>query len=930
MQDLPFSSRHIGPRHEDTKEMLDKLSVSSLEELVEQAVPHSIRFDRGLDLPKAASEAEALEELRQIMDHNHLHKSFIGQGYHGTFVPPVILRNLFENPAWYTAYTPYQAEISQGRLELLFNFQTLVAELTGLPIAAASLLDEATALAEANSIAVRFSRNKKTQISMISEVHPQLLEVAHTRAQSQGFEIVKNGTIDKETAAIVLSWPDTKGQFIDYSEIIKQAKAEGALIIVAADPLALTLMEAPAKWGADIVVGSMQRYGVPMGFGGPHAGYLAVNDALTRLIPGRIVGQSIDTKGRTGFRLALQTREQHIRRDKATSNICTAQALLANMATAYAIWHGPKGLQAIAQRIHHLTARFAEGLKAAKYEVIGNAFFDCVTIRVTDKAEEYVNKARQKGRLIRCLDNDHIAINFDELSNEDDAKALAEMFDAQLPDKAQKHLMGNERDRSFLSQPFFHAVQSETEMMRFLRRLADKDLALDRTMIPLGSCTMKLNAAAEMLPVSWASVASLHPFSPKSDSAGYQTMMMQLKAWLCEITGFAAVSFQPNSGAQGEYAGLLAIRRYHESRGEHHRKICLIPASAHGTNPASAHMAGMDVVVVKCLEDGDVDVTDLRDKAHKHKQDLSAFMITYPSTHGVYEESIKEICTIIHDNGGQVYFDGANLNALVGLARPADIGADVCHMNLHKTFAIPHGGGGPGVGPIGVAKHLEAFLPGHDQCDSDYAVSAAPYGSASILVITWMYIRMMGPDGLKQATQMAILNANYIAYIVSQAYPILYKGKQGRVAHECIVDTRLLKDQYGISVDDIAKRLIDYGFHAPTMSFPVAGTLMVEPTESEPKSEIDRLCDALLSIAQEAQKVGAGGWPENDNPLINAPHTLADTLVDNWEHPYSRQVAAFPDQKSDPTQKYWPPVSRIDNVSGDRNLICSCPPLTNY
>lgn len=930
MHKTAFSSRHIGLRPDEANSMLESLGTSSMQELIEQSVPQSICLNRALDLPKAASEAEALDELQAIMKQNNVRKSFIGQGYHGTFVPPVILRNMFENPAWYTAYTPYQAEISQGRLELLFNFQTLVSELTGLPIAAASLLDEATALAEANALAVRFSRDKKTKLSVIGQLHPQTFDVAKTRAESQGYQIDQDAEVTTDTAAVILPWPDTQGRFIDHSDVIKDAKAKGALIIVVADPLALTILEAPAKWGADIVVGSMQRYGVPMGFGGPHAGYLAVSQALTRLIPGRIVGQSIDTKGRVGFRLALQTREQHIRRDKATSNICTAQALLANMATAYAIWHGPKGLQAIANNIHDLTCRFGDGVKAAGYKLSGENFFDCVCIRVNGKSIEIADKAKAAGRLIRVIDDHHVCVNFDELSTEADAIALAELFNAKLVDHVEPKLLGNKRDAAFLSQPFFHAVHSETEMMRFLRRLADKDLALDRAMIPLGSCTMKLNAAAEMLPLSWSSVSQMHPFAPVGDSSGYLMMIEQLHDWLCEITGFKGVSFQPNSGAQGEYAGLLAIRRYHESRGDFNRNICLIPASAHGTNPASAHMAGMDVVVVDCLSDGDVDVDDLKNKAEEHQEHLAALMITYPSTHGVYEESIKEICKIIHDHGGQVYFDGANLNALVGLARPCDVGADVCHMNLHKTFAIPHGGGGPGVGPIGVAEHLIPFLPGHEEYKTDQAVSAAPFGSASILVITWMYIRMMGPDGLKLATETAILNANYIAERLSSAYPILYKGKMGRVAHECIVDTRVMKDQYGISVDDIAKRLIDYGFHAPTMSFPVPGTLMIEPTESEPKSEIDRLCEALLSIAEEAKQVGAGVWPKDDNPLCNSPHTLGDTLDDQWAHAYSRQIAAFPNPKSDPADKYWPPVSRIDNVAGDRNLICSCPPLSNY
>ncbi len=929
MSERSFSSRHIGLRPDETQKMLDVLELDCVETLISQAVPHSIHLGRSLNLPEAASEGQALEELSKMMERNHVHKSFIGQGYHGTYVPPVILRNLFENPAWYTAYTPYQAEISQGRLELLFYFQTLVSELTGLPVAAASLLDEATALAEANALAFRFFREKKTKISLQSLLHPQTLSVAQTRAETQGIQISQNGEIDSDTAAIVLSWPDTKGSFHDYSEIIKEAKEKGAFVIVVADPLALTLQEPPAQWGADIVVGSMQRYGVPMGFGGPHAGYLAVSDALTRLIPGRIVGQSVDTKGRVGFRLALQTREQHIRRDKATSNICTAQALLANMATAYAVWHGPKGLQEIAQRIHHLTCRFVAGLEAAGVHVEGKSFFDCVSIFVKGKAREIAHQAKIGGRLIRVLDDDTIAINFDELSTEEDAGALAQLLGAQLGDQVSPRFFGKKRDAAFLSQPFFHAVHSETDMMRFLRRLADKDLALDRAMIPLGSCTMKLNAAAELMPVSWASMANIHPFVSQEDAAGYLEMINQLNAWLCEITGFAQVSFQPNSGAQGEYAGLLAIRRYYQSRGEHQRTVCLIPASAHGTNPASAHMAGMEVVVVKCLSDGDVDVDDLKMKAQLHKDKLAALMITYPSTHGVYEESIKEICSIIHENGGQVYFDGANLNALVGLARPADIGADVCHMNLHKTFAIPHGGGGPGMGPIGVAAHLKPFVPGHEQDGTTHAVSAAPYGSASILAITWMYIRMMGADGLKYATQIAILNANYIAARLSAAYSILYRGKYGRVAHECIVDTRVLKEQYGVSVDDIAKRLIDYGFHAPTMSFPVPGTLMIEPTESEPKAEIDRFCDALLSIAEEAKKVGNGVWPKDNNPLVNAPHTVADTLDDAWVRPYSRQEAAFPNSSLDPANKYWPPVSRIDNVAGDRMLICSCSPLGN-
>lgn len=928
---VPFSQRHIGPSAAEIENMLETIDQPSLEALIAQAVPENIRLNRALNLPKAVNEQKALEELATIIDKNKCNKSFMGQGYHGTIMPPVIARNLFENPAWYTAYTPYQAEISQGRLELLFHFQTLVTELTGLPIAAASLLDEGSALGEALGIAYRFFRGKREDYIILGALHPQTLAVAKTRASTQGYNLLsETQEISENVAAVIIPWPDSYGFFHDHSAIIKEAKAAGVLVIVVADPLALTVMEAPGLWGADIVLGSLQRFGTPMGFGGPHAGYLAVSEPLTRLLPGRIVGQSYDTKGRVGYRLALQTREQHIRRDKATSNICTAQALLANISTAYAIWHGAEGLKKIAYYVHNLASRFYEGLLQKNIEVLGTKFFDGITVKVPGQAKELYETARQDNYLLRLLDVDHLHISFDETSTEEDLFYLAKLFGIALLESGQHHLFGNERNAKFLSQPVFNTIKSETDMMRFLRQLADKDLALDRAMIPLGSCTMKLNAAAELMPVSWNKISQMHPYAPREDSLGYQEMIGQLENWLCEITGFSAISFQPNSGAQGEYAGLVAIQRYHASRGEHKRDICLIPQSAHGTNPASAHMAGMKVVVVSCLPDGDVDLEDLRDKAQKHKDNLAALMITYPSTHGVYEENIKEICEIIHENGGQVYFDGANLNALVGLSRPFDMGADVCHMNLHKTFAIPHGGGGPGVGPIGVAPHLVPFLPGNVQDGTADAVSSAPYGSASILAITWMYIRMMGPDGLKLATEIAILNANYIAKILSQAYPILYKGKRGYVAHECIVDTRILKDAYGITVDDIAKRLIDYGFHAPTMSFPVAGTLMVEPTESEPKREIDRLCRALLAIAKEAELVGQGIWPKDDNPLVNAPHNLEDSLSDEWPHCYGRQVAAFPDKDMDPSQKYWPPVSRIDNVAGDRNLICSCPPLTNY
>lgn len=928
MTDNPstFAGRHIGPGPAETRAMLATLGVPSVETLIAQAVPKSIRLGRPLDLPAPASEADALAELAAKMSANTVLKSFMGAGYHGVQVPPVIQRNLFENPAWYTAYTPYQSEISQGRLELLFHFQTLVTELTGLPVASASLLDEASAAAEAVGIAFRHHREKRTEIFLAGSLHPQTLDVVATRAEPLGIKIGADA-IGENTAAVIIPWPDTHGVYGDHAATIDAAKTAGALVIFVADPLALTLTEAPAKLGADIAVGSMQRFGVPIGFGGPHAAYCAVADKLTRLMPGRLVGQSTDAHGRPGYRLALQTREQHIRRDKATSNICTAQALLANMAASYAIWHGPQGLQAIAARVAGLAARLAASLKTAGFQLAGERFFDTVTVDVPGRARAIAAEAEKGGRLLRIIDSHRVSINFDEASTEADLAAIAALFGAKLAEAAASALPGNPRGKNFLSQPVFHENRSETDMMRFLRRLADKDLALDRAMIPLGSCTMKLNAAAEMMPVSWPGVANLHPFAPESHSAGYRAMIGDLESWLGEITGFDAVSLQPNAGSQGEYAGLLAIRRYHLARGDTHRDVCLIPSSAHGTNPASAHMAGMRVVVVNCTEAGNIDQADLEAKARLHADRLAALMITYPSTHGVFEEGVKEICALIHDHGGQVYLDGANLNAMVGLARPGDLGADVCHMNLHKTFCIPHGGGGPGVGPIGVKKHLAPFLPGHVAGGTQHAVAAAPYGSASILPITWMYIRMMGAVGLKQATETAILNANYIAQRLDAHFPVLYRGENGRVAHECILDTRILKDRSGITVEDVAKRLIDYGFHAPTMSWPVAGTLMVEPTESEPKKELDRFCDAMISIAAEAERVARGEWPKEDNPLVNAPHTAIEALADSWTHPYSRMVAAYPGGDADKSAKYWPPVSRVDNVGGDRNLVCSCPPI---
>jgi glycine dehydrogenase len=924
-----FADRHIGPCPAETRAMLAALGIPSIDTLIAQTVPKSIRLDRPLALPDPVGEAEALAELGAIMSRNVVARSFIGQGYHGTIVPPVIQRNLFENPAWYTAYTPYQAEISQGRLEMLFNFQTLVSELTGLPVASASLLDEATAVAEAVGIACRHHRDKRNRIVLAGALHPQVLDVVRTRSEPLGITL-GNGPIDATAAALIVPLPDTYGIYGDHAEAITTAKASDVLVIGVADPLALTLMGAPATQGVDICVGPIQRFGVPMGFGGPHAAFLAVSDRLTRLIPGRLVGQSVDSKGRPAYRLALQTREQHIRRDKATSNICTAQALLANMAAAYAIWHGPEGQQAIAGRVHGLAARLSAALASAEVEIAAGAIFDTVTATVPGRAGAIAAAAEKDGRILRSIGDDRIAIAFDEMSTEDDLHAIAALFGAEVPETAPSRLPPGKRGANFLTQPVFHEARSETDMMRLLRRLADKDLALDRTMIPLGSCTMKLNAAAEMMPVSWPTVGGMHPFAPPAHARGYREMTDQLAAWLAEITGFDAVSLQPNAGSQGEYAGLLAIRRYHRDNGDPQRTICLIPSSAHGTNPASAAMAGMEVVVVRCTDAGDIDIDDLKARAAQYADRLAAVMVTYPSTHGVFEEGIREICQVVHDHGGQVYLDGANLNALVGLARLGDIGGDVCHMNLHKTFCIPHGGGGPGVGPIGVKAHLAPFLPGHVEAGSDHAVSAAPFGSASILPITWMYIRMMGGAGLKRASEMAILGANYVATRLKGHYPVLFTGAHGRVAHECILDTRVLKESAGIGVEDVAKRLIDYGFHAPTMSWPVAGTLMVEPTESEPKRELDRFCDAMIAIAREAAKVASGAWPKTDNPLVNAPHTALEALAGEWAHPYSRLEGALPAGGDDFSAKYWPPVSRIDNVAGDRNLVCTCPPISDY
>ncbi|MDN5249257.1 aminomethyl-transferring glycine dehydrogenase [Bartonella sp. TP] len=934
-----FYQRHIGLTPEAIEDMLTIVGANSLDDLCVKAMPENILAKEELELPSPLSENEALNVIGTIIEKNKLHKSFIGQGYHGTFTPSVILRNLFENPAWYTAYTPYQAEISQGRLELLFNFQTLVSDLTGLPVANASLLDEGTAIAEACDMSVRFFKGNRNKVALAADLHPQNLDVLKTRVSTKEYELVvldADATLTTDFAALVLPLLDTHGVMHDYSALIDQAKSRGILVILVADPLALCLLKPVKDMGADIAVGSMQRFGVPMGFGGPHAAYISTTEALTRLLPGRIVGLSSDREGRPAYRLALQTREQHIRRDKATSNICTSQVLLANMAAAFAIWHGGKGLQAIAEQVHRLASIFAASCKAAGLELLGKKFFDCVTVIVKNQARVLQRQAYEKGILLRAVDDNLLSINFDELSSLSDVEELCDLFGIQVVvdnNKMPTVLYEEDLRRTvLLPHKAFNMIFSETQMMRFLRSLSDKDLALDRAMIPLGSCTMKLNAAAELHPLSNPKLSQIHPFAPAADSHGYLQLITELEAYLCSITGFKKISFQPNSGAQGEYAGLLAIRRYFLSIGQTNRNICLIPASAHGTNPASAHMAGMEVVVVKCNAQGDIDLEDLQIKAKSHSNNLAALMITYPSTHGVYEEDVVKICEVIHNYGGQVYFDGANLNALVGLARPFDIGADVCHINLHKTFAIPHGGGGPGMGPIGVAKHLVPFLPGHVSGHKPaFAVSSAPYGSASILVISWMYIRLMGAEGLKKATQCAILSANYIAKTLEKhGYNVLYKGKHGLVAHECILDIRLLKNAFNIDVEDIAKRLIDYGFHSPTMSFPVSGTLMIEPTESEPLEELNRFCEAMRAIYVEAQQVADGVWLRDDNPLINAPHTLADALNNNWNHCYSREEACFPTGIEANNSKYFSPVGRIDNVAGDRNLVCSCPPMSEY
>jgi glycine dehydrogenase len=929
-----FRSRHLGAIGSDREEMLRAIGYASLDALGDAAVPAGIRLEKELQLPEAKSEPEALAWLKSIVAKNRVLKSFIGQGYHGTHVPGVIQRNILENPGWYTAYTPYQAEIAQGRLEALLNFQTMITELTGLDVSNASLLDEGTAAAEAMSLALAGAPKGKV-IFVADSCHPQTIDVVKTRAEPLGIEVEVGDWQSFDPAAreglfaVLVQYPATCGTVSDYRGFFEKAHAAKAVTIVAADLLALTLLKAPGEFGADICVGSSQRFGVPMGFGGPHAGFMACIDALKRKMPGRLIGVSVDSRGKPGFRLSLQTREQHIRRDKATSNICTAQVLLAVMASMYAVYHGPDGLKHIAKEVNAKTARLAASLKAAGVEVANGSFFDTLTVAVPDAAA-VIAKAAAMGYNLRAMGG-LVGIAFDETTTCDDVAAIAGIFGATLVEASGQGWDASlARTSDFLTQKVFNSYHSETGMLRYLKRLESKDLALNESMIPLGSCTMKLNATSEMLPLSWPEISSLHPFVPADQSQGYREMLGLLEDWLAEITGFAAVSLQPNAGSQGEYAGLLAIRRYHLSRGDDHRNVCLIPVSAHGTNPASAVMVGMKVVGVKCDEKGNIDVPDLKARIGEHRDHLAALMVTYPSTHGVFEETIVEICEAIHAAGGQVYMDGANMNAQVGLTSPGRIGADVCHLNLHKTFCIPHGGGGPGVGPIGVAPQLVPFLPGHAELDAkEGGVCSAPWGSASINTISWMYIAMMGAAGLKEATQLAILNANYMAKRLAGFFPVLYTAPNGLVAHECIIDVRPLSDKSGITVEDVAKRLMDYGFHAPTMSWPVTGTLMIEPTESEGKDELDRFCDAMISIHGEMMAVANGEADATDNVLKNAPHTADTICADEWPRSYGREQAAFPLPYLR-QHKFWPSVGRVDNVHGDRNLVCTCDSVEAY
>ncbi|PSB86751.1 aminomethyl-transferring glycine dehydrogenase [Photobacterium damselae] len=943
-----FVNRHNGPTLEQQQTMLAAIGVDNLDQLIDQTVPANIRLPQPLQLPKAINEEMLLQQLKHIAQKNIINKSYIGQGYYNTYTPSVILRNILENPGWYTAYTPYQPEISQGRLESLLNYQQMVMDLTGMDLANASLLDESTAAAEAMMLCKRASKNKSPAFFVSNEVHPQTLDVIQTRAKFVGIEVITGNLEqldDSEVFGALLQYPGSSGEIHDLTAIIANAHAKKTLVAVASDLLALTLLTPPGEMGADVVVGSAQRFGVPMGFGGPHAGFMATQDKHKRTMPGRVIGVSKDSQGNQALRMAMQTREQHIRREKATSNICTAQALLANMAAFYAMYHGPEGLKKIARRVHHFTAILAAGIRDVGFERKNYYFFDTLTVHTLNHTEVIYQKAQQQALNLRLVDSETLAISLDETTTLNDVEQLLQLFDGNTTQLSfySEQVEQNEfsaippsclRHSTYLTHPVFNSYHSETQMMRYMKHLENKDYSLTHGMIPLGSCTMKLNAATEMIPITWPEFGQLHPFAPQEQSQGYQELTQSLAAMLCEITGYDAFSLQPNSGAQGEYAGLVAIQRYHEANGDGHRNVCLIPSSAHGTNPASAAMVSMKVVVVKCDHLGNIDIVDLKDKIEQHRDNLSCIMITYPSTHGVYEEGVREVCELVHQAGGQVYLDGANMNAQVGLTSPGYIGSDVSHLNLHKTFCIPHGGGGPGMGPIGVKSHLAPFVPGHiitasSHNDPQYAVSGAPLGSASILPISYAYIAMMGEAGLTEATKLAILNANYVKAKLSPYYSILYQGKQGHIAHECIIDIRPIKESSGISEEDIAKRLMDYGFHAPTMSFPVAGTLMVEPTESEDLAELDRFCDAMIAIRHEIEQVENGTWPLQDNPLVNAPHTQFDLMAEQWTHPYSRELACFP-AKHIRYSKYWPTVNRVDNVFGDRNLICSCPGMESY
>ena len=945
-QTYAFSGRHIGPCHAEQQAMLSHIDVETLGELIEQTVPEAIHMRQPLAVNKALSEPEALSYLRSLANRNSVNRSCIGMGYYGTHVPNVILRNVLENPGWYTAYTPYQPEISQGRLEALLNFQQMVMDLTGLEVANASLLDEATAAAEAMALCRRSNRSKHPVFFVADDVHPQTIDVIKTRAAHMDIEVVTGNPytdLDQhDVFGVQLQYPGTYGHIGDIKSVIAAARKQKAVVSVATDLLALVLLKSPGELGADIALGNSQRFGVPMGFGGPHAAFFATREKLKRGIPGRIIGVSVDSRGKPALRMAMQTREQHIRREKATSNICTAQALLANMAGFYAVFHGPEGLKAIAERVHQLTALLASGLAILGVQVDAS-YFDTLTVHVGNQQNDIDQRALTAGFNLRRVGNGHLGISLDETTSREDIEQLFAIFqpDSNLDVASLEAQMTGtgirpeqRRSDTILSHPVFNRYHSESEMLRYLKRLENRDFSLTHGMIPLGSCTMKLNATAQMLPVSWPEFANIHPFAPADQVQGYATMIRELEQDLIAITGFDAISMQPNSGAQGEFAGLLAIRNFQEANGQSHRDICLIPSSAHGTNPASAAMLGMKVVIVQCDSYGNVDIDDLRIKAKQHHDRLSALMVTYPSTHGVYEEEIKTICDIVHDHGGQVYMDGANMNALVGIAQPGQFGSDVSHLNLHKTFAIPHGGGGPGMGPIGVKSHLAPYLPNHcvtpvsGHNEGPGAVAAAAFGSASILPISWMYNKLLGQAGLKASSEAAILNANYMVIRLSEHYEVLYRGRNNRVAHECIIDIRPIKETCGISEEDIAKRLMDYGFHAPTMSFPVAGTLMIEPTESESKAEIDRFIEAMIAIRREIDKVACGEWPLENNPLTLAPHTMADLAQAQWDRPYSREEAAFP--QGNMVDKYWPATNRIDNVYGDRNFVCACPPASAY